>query len=123
MTRQRKFEAAEYFDNKNRRAAYVSAALESGDPDFVRDALLVVAKAKGMGRVAKEAGLNRVSLYKTLGKSGNPQFPTIMKVMRVCGLKLSARPASGRPKSPHPIPLAQLDRRKIGGIRAAEADA
>ena len=79
-----------------RQVAYIAAALESGDADFVRDALGIVARARGMGEVAKNAGLNRESLYKALGGSGNPEFGTVMRIVRALGLTLSARPAEKR---------------------------
>src|ERR1700754_4734126 len=87
-----RFDAADYLDTEERQAAYIAAALETGDPDFVRDALGIVARARGMGDIAKAAGLNRESLYKALGESGNPEFGTIMRVLRAMGLTLSARP-------------------------------
>jgi probable addiction module antidote protein len=59
----------------------------------VRDALGIVAKARGMSQVAKTADLNRESLYKALGERGNPEFSTVMRVMRALGLTLAARPA------------------------------
>jgi probable addiction module antidote protein len=91
-----RFDAAEYLDTAERQAAYITAALETGDPDFVRDALGVVARARGMAEVAKTADLNRESLYKALGESGNPEFSTVMRVLRALGLTLTARPAEAK---------------------------
>ena len=87
-----RFDAADYLDSEERQIAYITAALETGDADFVRDALGIVARARGMGEIAKGAGLNRESLYKALGEEGNPEFSTIMRVLRAMGLTLSARP-------------------------------
>jgi len=87
-----RFDAADYLDSEERQAAYIAAALESGDADFVRDALGIVARARGMGEIAKSAGLNRESLYKALGEAGNPEFGTVMRVLRAMGLALSTRP-------------------------------
>jgi probable addiction module antidote protein len=92
-TRTTRFDAADYLDSEERQVAYITAALETGDADFVRDALGIVARARGMGEIAKGAGLNRESLYKALGEAGNPEFNTIMRVIRAMGLILSARPA------------------------------
>lgn len=91
-----RFDAAEYLDTVERQAAYISAALETGDPDFVRDALGVVARARGMAEVANTADLNRESLYKALGGTGNPEFATVMRVLHALGLTLSARPTTKR---------------------------
>lgn len=85
------FDAAEYLDNDEAIAAYLSDALETADPAFVADALGVIARAKGMAQIAQEAGLSRESLYRTLSVQGNPQFGTVMKVIAALGLQLSAR--------------------------------
>jgi probable addiction module antidote protein len=87
-----RFDAADYLDSEERQIAYITAALETGDADFVRDALGIVARARGMGEIAKGAGLNRESLYKALGETGNPEFSTIMRVLSAMRLTLSARP-------------------------------
>ena len=97
MPKTTRFDAVDYLDTEERQVAYIAAALESGDPDFVRDALGLVARARGMAEIAKSAGLNRESLYKALGETGNPEFGTVMRIVRALGLTLSARPAtSGR---------------------------
>lgn len=92
MTKTTRFDAADYLDSEARQRAYIAAALETGDPDFVRDALGVVARARGMAEIAKTAGLNRESLYKALGEAGNPEFATVMRILRAMGLTLTARP-------------------------------
>jgi len=97
MRKTTRFDAAGYLDSEERQVAYITAALETGDADFVRDALGLVARARGMGEIAKNAGLNRESLYKALGESGNPEFGTVMRIVRALGLTLSARAvASGQ---------------------------
>src|SRR5579862_3487354 len=93
MVKTKRFDAAEYLDTPERQAAYISVALETGDAAFVRDAVGIVARARGMGEIARTAGLNRESLYKALGESGNPEFGTMMRIVRALGLTLSARPA------------------------------
>src|SRR6266567_899752 len=94
MPKTTRFDAADYLDSEERQAAYIAAALETGDADFVRDALGIVARARGMAGVAKSAGLSRESLYKALGESGNPEFATVMRVVRAMGVTLSARSAA-----------------------------
>ena len=90
MVKTTRFDAADYLDTEERQVAYIAAALESGDADFVRDALGLVARARGMAGIAKKAGLNRESLYKALGETGNPEFGTVMRIVRALGLTLSA---------------------------------
>jgi probable addiction module antidote protein len=89
----KKFDPAEYLDSDEAVAAYMTEALETGDPAFVADALGVVARARGMSEVARRAGLSRESLYRALSPDGNPEFATVMRVMQALGLELSAVPA------------------------------
>ena len=94
MAKTTRFDAADYLDTEERQVAYITAALETGDADFVRDALGLIARARGMSEIARNAGLNRESLYKALGETGNPEFATVMRIVRALGLTLSARPAA-----------------------------
>jgi probable addiction module antidote protein len=41
-----------------------------------------------MTALAREAGLTREGLYKALSPDGNPEFATVMKVIRALGLQL-----------------------------------
>ena len=69
-------------------AAYLEAALQEGDPQLVAAALGDIARAKGMSQVARDAGLGRESLYKSLSSSGNPELATVLKVISALGLEL-----------------------------------
>jgi probable addiction module antidote protein len=74
-------------------AVAVNVALASGDPASVLDALGSVARARGMTNVAKETGLARESLYRSLGRGGNPEFATVLKVIEALGLRLEVSKA------------------------------
>jgi probable addiction module antidote protein len=74
----------------------MSEALATGDPAFVADALGIVARAKGMSKIARRAGLSRESLYRALGPDGNPEFATVLRVLRAMDLSLSAAPLPAR---------------------------
>ncbi|MCY1708749.1 addiction module antidote protein [Pannonibacter sp. SL95] len=84
-----RFDAAEYLEDPEARAAYLAAALEEGDPAEIRRALSTVARAIGMTTLADKAGLGRESLYKALGDTGNPEFATVLKLLHAMGLRLS----------------------------------
>ena len=90
------FDPAEYLDDGESIAAYMSEALESGDPAFIADALGVIARAKGMSEVARKAGLSRESLYRALSTDGNPEFATVLRVVQALGLQLTAAPMEER---------------------------
>ena len=91
MPKTTRLDGADYLESEERQVAYITAALETGDANFVRDVLGIVARARGMGGIAKNAGLNRESLYKALGETGNPEFSTVMRIVRAMGLTRSAR--------------------------------
>jgi len=67
---------------------YLEAVFEDGDPALIAHALGIVARAKGMTKIARATGLGRESLYKALSPGGNPELATVLKVMQALGLKL-----------------------------------
>jgi len=87
----RPWDAAEHLESDEDMVAYLEAALESGDASLVAATLGDIARAKGMTEIAREAGLGRESLYKALSPEGNPEFATVLKVVRALGLKLHAK--------------------------------
>lgn len=91
-----RFDAADYLSTPEARADYLAAALEEGDASEIRRALNTVVRSLGMTSVAEAAGLGRESLYKALGENGNPEFATVLKLMRAMGLKLSALPIEAK---------------------------
>jgi probable addiction module antidote protein len=92
-TRTIRWDPAAHLDSEEAMAAYLEAALEDGDPTVVTAALGDIARAKGMTRVARKAGLGRESLYKALSPNGNPELATVLRVVEALGLKLRAVPA------------------------------
>ena len=89
-TQTRPWDAAEHLETVEDSAAYLEAALEDGDPTLVTAALGDIARARGMATIARDTGLGRESLYKALSAEGNPEFATVLKVVRALGLKLHA---------------------------------
>ncbi|ROL98966.1 addiction module antidote protein [Pseudomonas protegens] len=89
-----RFDAAEYLKTPEDMVAYLDACFEedAGDGKLIRAALNDIARARGMTQVARDTGLGRESLYKALGSQGNPEFATIIKVMKALGLKLHVSP-------------------------------
>jgi len=69
---------------------YFDACLQEdpGDGSLIRAALGDIARARGMSQLARDTGLARESLYRALSSEGNPEFTTIIKVIRALGLKL-----------------------------------
>lgn len=74
---------------------YFEACLEEdpGDGSLIRAALGDIARARGMTQLARDTGLAREGLYKALSPEGNPEFATIMKVVKALGLKFYSQTA------------------------------
>lgn len=79
--------------NPKEAAGYLNAALEENDPKTFLIALKDVAEAHGgMTKIAKQADLNRVSLYRMLSKNGNPEIASINRLLHVFGFRLGIIP-------------------------------
>ncbi len=83
------FDIAEHLKTPEDIRAFLQAVVETGDDSDFIHALNTAARAKGMTKVAKAAGVTRASLYKSLSEGGNPNFATISKVTKALGCKLS----------------------------------
>lgn len=88
------FDAAEYLDSEKAIAAYLADAFDSMNDDVMLAALRDVAKARGMSRVAADAGVQRESLYKSLAEGAKPRFDTIVKLVGALGVKLVIEPSA-----------------------------
>lgn len=84
----KEFDTAEYLTNEQEIALYLEDILESGDPKLIAHALGNIAKARGMTELAKQTGIKRESLYKSLSSTGNPEFGTILKVLKALNIRL-----------------------------------
>jgi probable addiction module antidote protein len=87
------FDAADYLDDEETIAEYLSAALEDEDPELLLTAIKDVARARGMTKLAKDTGLGREDLYKALAPGAKPRYDTVLKVIRALGVRLHAEPA------------------------------
>ena len=88
------WDAAEHLKTDEDMATYLEVAIEDGDPVVISAAIGDIARAKGMSQIARETGLGRESLYKALSPGGNPEFATILKVVRALGLKFHVEAAA-----------------------------
>lgn len=84
----RLWDPTRYLESADDIVAYLDAALEEDDPALLAAALGDVARAKGMSEIARLTGLGRESLYKALAPDGNPEFGTVLRVVRALGLRL-----------------------------------
>ncbi|MBX9467430.1 MAG: putative addiction module antidote protein [Rhizobium sp.] len=84
------YDPAEDLDTPEAISIFVNEALKTDDAAYIAHALGVVARAKGMAGIAREAGLSREQLYRSLSNEGNPTLKTTLAVMKALGISLSA---------------------------------
>ena len=89
------YDTADYLKTEEDMVGLLEAALEDGHPQVIAAALGAIARAHGMTKLAKDTGLNREGLYKTLSGEGNPELETFIKVIKALGLQLHATPKAG----------------------------
>jgi len=91
-----RWDSAEYLKTEEDIQAYLEAVLEEeGDePVYIIHALGVIARAKNMSQLAREAGISREGLYKALSEQGNPTFATVAKIAKALGLKIKFQTAA-----------------------------
>lgn len=87
------FDPTRYLKTDEEIAIYLEVAAaeaaEANDNRILLKAIETAAKAKGMMQVAKDAGVSRESLYKSLASDAKPRFDTIAKVLDALGMKIT----------------------------------
>ena len=71
--------------------AFLTDAFETGDARHIARALGVIARAKGMTKIARETGLAREQLYSSLSENGNPTLETTIAVMKALGFEMTGK--------------------------------
>ena len=90
----KKWDVVKHLKTDKDMAHYLEACLAEGDPALVAAALGDIARARGMSQVARDTGMSRESLYRSLSGEGNPEFATVMKVIKALGIRLHTSAAA-----------------------------
>ena len=85
------FDPAEMLDSDEAIEVFLAEAVGTGDAKFIASALGVVARAKGMTKIARQTGLAREHLYKSLSENGNPTLETTLAVLKAMGFRLEPK--------------------------------
>jgi probable addiction module antidote protein len=86
------YDTAEHLASADAQHELLVDALETGDARYITHALGVVARARGMTGIAKDAGVTREALYKALREDGDPKLSTLLGVLKALGVELTAKP-------------------------------
>lgn len=82
------FDAAELLSDPGSQAELLTDAFDTGDAGYIAHALGIVARARGMTQVAKDAGVTREALYRALSQEGDPRLSTLLGVLKALGISL-----------------------------------
>lgn len=86
-----KFDIEDYLDSDEACAAYLSAVFEENDPDLILAALGDIARARGMTKLAQDAGLDRESLCSALRPGAKPDFETVFRIMKAMNITMQVQ--------------------------------
>ncbi|EEW24781.1 addiction module antidote protein [Rhodobacter ferrooxidans] len=86
------FDPADHLTTVESQEMLLEDAFASGDATYITNALGIVARARGMSQVARDAGVTREALYKALTASGDPKLTTLLGVAKALGFRLSLTP-------------------------------
>ena len=87
-----RFDAAKYLTEPEDHVDILNDALKSGHAPYIAAALGVIARARGMSKVAQDAKVTRVALYKALSNDGDPRLSTLFGVLSAMEFGLTAFP-------------------------------
>lgn len=77
--------------------AELAHALAACKIEAATHAIGIEARAQGMRKISRRAGVARESLYRTLSGEQDPRFGTIARVLRALGLQLRVERVNGEP--------------------------
>ena len=89
-----KWDIVDYLDSEEAIAAYLEAAAEENDPEFMVHVINDIARARGLNELAKKMGVTRDGLYKSVNGTTKPRFETICKALNALGFQFTIRPVN-----------------------------
>jgi probable addiction module antidote protein len=88
------YDTAEVIETKEDIIAFLEGAMVENDPEYLLKIIGDISRSKGMTQVARELGVTRKGLYKSLAPDGNPSFKTVFKLLDLLGLRVRLEPKS-----------------------------
>jgi len=87
-----KYDTADYLKTREDIVLYLDACMDEdpGDGQLIRNALGTIARTCDMNLLSKDTGIPSEDLSRAFSLEGNPEFSTVMKIIRAFGMKLHA---------------------------------
>ena len=88
-----KWDAADSIMSEEDAMLYLEACIDEdeGDGRLLLAGLSAIARKRNMSRLAREAGISRDALYKTLSEGRRPGFEVVMRIIKALGFELTLR--------------------------------
>ena len=86
------WDIADGLETKEDIIAHIEVALTEKDTKFLYKILGALSRSKGMTKIARELGVTREGLYKSLSLDGHPSFETVINLFDILGLQLKVEP-------------------------------
>ena len=84
------FDPAQHLPSPEAQHALLNDAPSTADASYVAHSLGIIARARFTSETAREAGITREALYRSLSEDGDPRLTTLLGVMRALGVRLTA---------------------------------
>ena len=91
------FDPADYLDAEEDQIELLRDAFASGDAAYVVNAIGVVARARNVSKLARDAGMTRAGLYKAFSAEGDPKLSTVLSVLGALGITLGVEDGLRQP--------------------------
>jgi probable addiction module antidote protein len=91
---------ADLRENPEFAAEYLSTAYADSRGAFLVALRDIVEATKGVAKVAAQAKVDRVHLYRSLSEAGNPTLSTLNSIWNVLGFDIEFKPKVAKPKAP-----------------------
>ena len=82
------WDPAEIIEDKEDIIAFLEGAIAENDPEELLRTIGNITRSKGMTQIARELGVTRKGLYKSLAPDGNPSFKTVFRLLDILGLRI-----------------------------------
>lgn len=128
------FDPAEFLSTEEERAAFLEADSDTDTAGVLLAKLMAVARSRNMAKVARDAGLSRMGLYRAIGEDGDPKLSTLVRVADALGYRFRLEPCVApdgvkelvvmevqAPKAAAPYSYKELVRRRDKPSKAAKS--
>ena len=89
MLKTQPFDPAEFIDGPESEAVILADAFETGDAGYIAHAIGVIARARGISEMARQAGVSRPTLYAAISGGGDPKLSTLLSLLKALDVRIS----------------------------------